>query len=310
MARDTRVVAVSTNPAIDRIVVAPGAADGGVVKAHELLETPGGKAAHVAMVAAALGADAILVTPADATLGDLLAAAGVPSSLVPVAARVRGTYTVVDAAAGDVLEVHEPSPSLSAGEREALLGAATAAFAGATVAVIAGSLPAGAPEDLPARLVRAAAAAGAFTVVDTSNRRALELALNARPDLVKPNAAEAAALLGGAAGSLPETARALRDRGARAAWLSAGARGSVLAAEGGVWRLAAPEPGRMVNAVGCGDALVAGLAAGLLRGLALLDAAVLGVAAATDKLAHLHSGRVDLEAVEALVPTITVERVG
>ena len=216
----------------------------------------------------------------------------------------------MDAAAGDVIEVHEPSPSLSVDEREALVDAATAAFAGATVAVIAGSLPAGAPEDLPARLVRAAAAAGAFTVVDTSNRRALELALDARPDLVKPNAAEAAALLGDAAGSLPDTARALRDRGARAAWLSAGANGSVLASDGGVWRLSARAPTRVVNAVGCGDALVGGLAAGLLRGVALLDAAALGVAAAGDKLAHLHSGRVDPEAVEALVPTVTVERVG
>jgi fructose-1-phosphate kinase PfkB-like protein len=248
MADHARVVAVSTNPAIDRIALAPAAAGGGLVRAQELLETPGGKATHVAMVAAALGAGVRLVALGGPVLEGLLDAAGVPATLVPAATPTRGTYTVVDPAAGDVLEVHEPSPPLSSDECEALVTTAT----------------------------------------------------------------EAAALLGESTGdgSLPATARALRDRGARAAWLSAGPHGSVLAGENGAWRLAAAAPARVVNAVGCGDALVGGLAAGLERGLALLDAAVLGVAAATDKLAHLHSGRVEREAVEALVPAVSVEAIG
>jgi 1-phosphofructokinase len=291
------VVAVSTNPAIDRIALADGAAGGGLVRAHELLVTPGGKAAHVATVAAALGADARLVTPAGGDLlGDLLARAAVPATLVPVAEPTRGTYTVVDPAAGDVIEVHEPSPAVSADEA-----------AGAAVVVVAGSLPAGAPPDLHARLLRACAAA--FTVLDTSSTPALEAGLAAEPDLVKPNVAEAAELLGAPDAGLAATAFALRDRGAGAVWLSAGERGSVLAAGEGAWHLAGPEPDAVVNAVGCGDALVGGLAAGLARGLGLLEAAALGTAAAADKLRHLHSGRVDGEAVERLLPAVTRRRI-
>jgi 1-phosphofructokinase len=297
------VVAVSTNPAIDRIALADGAAAGGLVRARELLVTPGGKAAHVATVAAALGADALLVAPAGGDLlGDLLAGAGVPAVLVPVAEPTRGTYTVVDPAAGDVLEVHEPSPTLSADECDALVAAATGAAAGAAVVVIAGSLPTGAPPDLHARLLRACGAA--FTVLDTSSPPALKAGLGAAPDLVTPNVAEAAALVGDDAGPAA-TAHALRERGAGAVWLSAGERGSVLATRDGSWQLAGPRPEAVVNAVGCGDALVGGLAAGLARGLALLEAAALGTAAATDKLRHLHPGRVDGEAVERLAPAIT-----
>jgi 1-phosphofructokinase len=302
------VVAVSTNPAIDRIALADGAAGGGLVRAHELLVTPGGKAAHVATVAAALGADARLVTPAGGDLlGDLLARAAVPATLVPVAEPTRGTYTVVDPAAGDVIEVHEPSPAVSADECDALVAAATDAAAGAAVVVVAGSLPAGAPPDLHARLLRACAAA--FTVLDTSSTPALEAGLAAEPDLVKPNVAEAAELLGAPDAGLAATAFALRDRGAGAVWLSAGERGSVLAAGEGAWHLAGPEPDAVVNAVGCGDALVGGLAAGLARGLGLLEAAALGTAAAADKLRHLHSGRVDGEAVERLLPAVTRRRI-
>jgi 1-phosphofructokinase family hexose kinase len=292
------IVAVSTNPAIDRIALADGAAAGGLVRARELLVTAGGKAAHVASVAAALGADARLVAPAGGELfGALL---GVPATLVPVAEPTRGTYTVVDPAAGDVIEVHEPSPALSAGECDALVAAAGDAAAGAAVVVIAGSLPAGAPADLHARLLRACGAA--FTVLDTSTPSALEVGLAAEPDLVTPNAGEAAALLGAA--DDPALVRALRDRGAGAAWLSAGERGSVLATGDGTWHLAGPRPEAVVNAVGAGDALVGGLAAGLARGLGLLDAAALGTAAATDKLRHLDSGRVDGAAVERLLAAV------
>jgi len=307
------VVAVSTNPAIDRIALADGAAAGGLVRARELLVTPGGKAAHVATVAAALGTDARLVAPAGGDLlGDLLASAGVPATLVPVAEPTRGTYTVVDPTDGDVLEVHEPSPALSADECDALVAAASEAAAGAAVVVIAGSLPAGARPDLHARLLRACGAA--FTVLDTSSSPALEAGLAAAPDLVKPNVTEAAALLAANApaddAALAATAFALRDRGAGAVWLSAGARGSVLAAGDDAWHLAGPHPAAVVNAVGCGDALVGGLAAGLARGLSLLDAATLGTAAATDKLRHLHSGRVDGEAVERLTAAVTRRRLG
>ena len=79
----------------------------------------------------------------------------------------------------------------------------------------------------------------------------------------------------------------------------------MLATGDGTWHLAGPRPETVVNAVGSGDALVGGLAAGLARGLGLLEAAVLGTAAATDKLRHLHSGRVDRDAVERLLPAIT-----
>ena len=308
------VVAVSTNPAIDRVALADGAAGGGLVRARELLETPGGKGAHVALVARELGADARLVTsaggPRGALLSELLARAGVPATLVPVAPQTRATYTVVDPVAADVLEVHEPTGALSGEECERLIAAAVAALEGAAVAVISGSLPPGVPPDLHARLVRAANAAGAFTVLDTSTPAAFAEALAERPDLAKPNAAEAGAPADASIETLHGFTAALRARGAAAVWLSAGAAGSVLAGADGAWHLSLRPAGSVVNAVGCGDALLGGLAAGLVRGLALLDAAALGVAAAADKLRHLHSGRVERAAVEPLLARVTRRRLG
>ena len=158
-----RVVGISSNPAIDRLAVVRDAAAGGVRRASAALETAGGKAAHVVAVAGALGADARLVAAGDERFGALL---DVPCTLVP-AARTRGTYTVVDEAAGDVLEVHEPAEPL---DGAALMAAALGAVAAATIVVTAGSLAPGVPTSFHADVARAAQG---FSVVDTSDAGAL-----------------------------------------------------------------------------------------------------------------------------------------
>ena len=309
------VLAIATSPAIDRISLARGGVVEGIVRASAALETPGGKAVHVAMVARALGARTHLVAPAGGRRGellrDLLAAEGCESTLVPVAAETRATHTLVDADRGDLVEIHDPMSALSPRECDALLTAGREKARFANVAVIAGGLPPGAPPDLHSRLVSRARECGTFTILDSSSPEALELALGAGPDVVKPNLAElsllpgAGAVRGGDAplGALAAFAERLLERGAGAVWLSLGRRGSLLVRDVGALHFNAPGD-RVVNSVGCGDALAGGLAAGLARGLDLPEAAALGVAAAADKLGRLHSGRVERAGVERLLAQV------
>jgi fructose-1-phosphate kinase PfkB-like protein len=165
---------------------------------------------------------------------------------------------------------------------------------------------------LHARLIAAAREHDAFTILDCSTSEAFAAAVAEAPDLVAPNLAEAGRLLGteidlGRDDLEPGAIAAeIRDRGAAAVWLSLGAEGSVFADAEGALRLTTPAPERLVNTVGCGDALIGGFAAALLAGRDPRSAIVLGVAAATQKLAHLHPGRVERAAVEALVPFIDV----
>jgi 1-phosphofructokinase len=309
------VLAVATSPAIDRISLTRGDALKGIVRASQALETPGGKAIHAAMVARALGARTHLVAPVGGRGGellrDLLAEEGLDSSLVGVRAQTRATHTLVDADLGDRVEIHDPPGSLQPSECDELLAATRAMAPAARVVVVAGGLPPAAPPDLHARLLTAARASGAFTILDSSSAEAVGLALGVAPDLVKPNLAELTALLGdevSAEGDPPIPALAalaerVRESGAGAVWLSLGPQGSVLVSAAGRLHFSAPTE-RVVNAVGCGDALAGGLAAGIARGLDLPSATALGVAAAADKLGRLHSGRVDRGAVERLVALV------
>jgi 1-phosphofructokinase family hexose kinase len=309
------VLAVATSPALDRISLTRGGALEGIVRASQALETPGGKAIHAAMVARALGAETHLVAPAGGRRGellrDLLAAEGLESSLLAVAAETRATHTLVDADLGDRIEIHDPPGALQPVDCDELVAATRVRGSAARVVVVSGGLPPAAPHDLHARLLTAAREGDAFTILDTSSVEAFELGLGAAPDLVKPNLAELAALLGeGAASerdapmaSLAALADRLRENRAGAVWLSLGERGSLLVSAAGSLHLSAPAQ-RIVNAVGCGDALVGGLAAGIARGLELADAAALGAAAAADKLGRLSSGQVERAAVERLLALV------
>ena len=298
-----RSLAVSTNPAIDRVARLGGPA-AGVVKAAELLETPGGKAVHVAMVASALGAEVELLTTAGGRSGGLLLALledeEFPVHAVRASGATRGTYTVVVDGEADVVEIHEPAGELAAADADALVAALAAIAGGFDSVAICGSLPPGTPVDLHARLVATAREAGCRTVLDCSTVPAFEAALAARPDLVAPNLDEARELAGRklreGLSDRPTDAElyalcdGLMAAGAAAVWLSLGADGSLLAQPNAGFRMRARSAPEVVNAVGCGDALLGGLLAG---GNDWAGAAALGVAAATDKLAHLHPGRVD-----------------
>jgi 1-phosphofructokinase family hexose kinase len=295
---------VATNPALDRVARLGGPA-AGVVRAREILETPGGKATHVMMVARRLGAQVELVAPVGGPNGaqfvETLVAERLPIQPVSIAAAMRGTYTLVVDGEGDVVEVHEPGEPWAEGDAEMLVAAVERHAPSAETVAICGSLPAGAPVDLHARLVAAAKAAGARAILDCSTVDAFSAALAAEPDLVAPNLEEARALAGG---DPLEICDALLAGGAGAVWLSLGAEGSVLATAELAVRLRGPEAGGVVNAVGCGDALIGGLVAGLAEGETLPEAAALGVAAATDKLTHLHPGEIDAELVRGLVTEV------
>lgn len=312
-----RTLAVATNPALDRVARLGGPA-AGVVRAREILETPGGKATHVMMVARRLGTEVELLAPVGGRNGEQfvagLAVANFPVQPVPVAAAMRGTYTLVVDGEGDVVEVHEPGEPLAPDDADKLVAAVERLAPGFDTVAICGSLPAGASVDLHARLVAAAKAAGARAILDCSSVDAFSAALAANPDLVAPNLDEALMLVGRKLKEglsfrptneeLLELCDGLLADGAGAVWLSLGAEGSLLATAEVAVRLRGPEAGEVVNAVGCGDALIGGLVAGLAEGAGLPEAAALGVAAATDKLKHLHPGEIDAERVRALVPEV------
>ena len=98
--------------------------------------------------------------------------------------------------------------------------------------------------------------------------------------------------------------RGLRDRGAGWVVVTLGEEGAVVVCAGGAWHLRAPRVER-INAIGAGDTLAAGLAVGVARGLAPLEAARLGVAAGTADVRTELPGAPAVAMVARLLPDVS-----
>src|SRR6266850_384200 len=233
------LVCVSANPAIDRRLQLETIAVGEVNRALSARPFPGGKAAHVAMVAHALGLDVTWVGFLGGAAGEEcesgLSALGIPLTVVRTRADTRANLEII-ARDGTVTEILEPGGGVTDGEVGRLLSACRDTFAesgeGSQVA-LSGSLPPGAPADFYGELIRLAHVYGCRVLLDTSGE-ALRQGLAAAPDLVKPNRAEATWFAGRPLLSADAAVTVAREM------IAAGARGVAvsLGADGIVWECA------------------------------------------------------------------------
>lgn len=135
------------------------------------------------------------------------------------------------------------------------------------ILVLAGSIPKSMPDSIYSDILERLQKKGVLFVVDAAGDLLLNV-LQYRPFLVKPNNHELGAIFDVALNTREETvpyAKKLQEKGARNVLVSMAGQGAVLADEtGGVHMLAAPK-GKLVNAVGAGDSMVAGFVAGWTR---------------------------------------------
>ncbi|GGS81047.1 sugar kinase [Planobispora rosea] len=228
---------------------------------------------------------------------------------------------------------NEPGPVVSAGELDRFAGDFEVRLrrGGIAAVVISGSMPRGVPAGFYASLARRARDHGIPVIVDADGE-ALRHAPAGRPAIVKPNAEELTRALTPAAHPPPRTAPApapaedpsrtgppglreallgaetLRAAGAGAVVVSLGADGLLAVTPEGAWRAAMPYRVEG-NPTGAGDALVAGLALGLVEGIPwperLRRAAALGAAAVAAPVA----GDIDRDVFRAIAPGIRIEPV-
>lgn len=287
------VATVTLHPALDQTVTLAGLVPGAVNQAASMRFDAGGKGVNVASYLADHGLAAIATgllgeeNPAPFTA--LFAQKGIEDQLVRVPGPTRVNVKLVDTARGETTDLNLPARAPPAAALVELDRRLDALAARCGWFVLAGSVPPGVPADVYAVITARLRARGRRVALDASGRPLAE-AVAAGPDLVKPNRAELEELLGARLGGLAEVveaARALRARGPRLVVVSLGAEGAVFVGDDGAWRARPPPVARVATTVGAGDALVAGVVAGLHAGLALPEVARLATAFAASKLARV-----------------------
>lgn len=311
------ILVVGATPTVQRTMrFGHHLAVGAVNRARETVVTASGKAVNVARVVTLLGGESRLAQTLGGESGRFVAgmldAEGVPQETIWVSddAPTR-TCTTLLTDDGPTTELVEEARPITEADAAALEAAVRRHLPSASALCLSGSFPPGVPEDFYARLAAAAHAAGVRTLVD-AQRGPLRAALTARPFLVKPNREEAGATLGLSLSGNPEddaraAVAALTRAGARWALVSLGAPGSLLGDDSGaLWRITSPKVA-VVNPIGSGDSLAAGLLLAVTQGASVPEAAAYGTACGAANCLSLTSGVLKKADVDALLPRIHAE---
>jgi len=305
------ILAAGLTPAWQQILLFDRFATGEVNRAREAHWCASGKVINVGRGLFHLGAESRTLSLVGGPTGESIrrefAGAQISARWVETAAATRVCTTILDAGRGVTTELVENTASAAPGELSAFARAFAEEARQADVVVLSGSLPAGAPAEYYRDLMRSCSAR---VILDVRGAELLA-ALDARPWLVKPNREELARTLQAdltSDAALVEAMHELNRRGAEWVVVTRGPAATWATSAGQSYR-AQPPACDVVNPIGCGDSLCAGIAWGIARGESPLDALRTGMGAAADNLGQLLPCRLNPQRVRALAGRVEVRPV-
>lgn len=305
------VLTVTLNPALDRLAFVEN------LKWHEkniAIEThtfTSGKGFNVAKALAALEIETTAL--GFVGLADLdfykrrFEPRQVRLSLVPIAA-TRTNIKIIEVDKDQETEVNERGATVLPDELEQLRHSYREYVSRAEFVTMSGSIAPGVPETIYAELVREAARHNVRALVDASGE-CLRYAIDARPFALRLNHWELQEVIGRelpSMGDSIEAAKSLLERGIEYVAVSFGADGALLAHGTGTWFAHVPRL-RVVNAIGSGDVMSAGLVYGWLRGDAPDALLRRATALASASVLTLESGAVDVTTANELESQVVVD---
>ncbi len=311
------VITVTLNPAIDLTVIVPGLTVGEVHRAQSAERNAGGKGVNVAGCLAdwdvPVTATGILGKDNQVAFESFFAEKGIIDHFVRVPGETRTNIKLADTERHETTDVNLPGVTADEGVLAKVKVVLSGELKPGTLVVVAGSLPRGLGNDVPAELCVWLKAHGAKVMLDTSGaplKAALALDAGNLPDVIKPNQQELEEWAGtrfANRSELVEAAQKLQAKGIELVVVSMGSEGALFVTKDQALFGHLP-PQQVVSTVGAGDAMVAGLAAGLTQNASLEDIARLSLAFAAAKLGRIGPNLPDKETVRAFAKAATLTK--
>ena len=312
-ARAVGVVTVSLNPAIDQTANVPAFTAGAVNRVVRAQSDAGGKginvAAFLARTSHAVAVTGFLGRDNSGLFERLFEEQGIVDRFVRLPGSTRVNIKIVDDVHGSVTDINFPGLRPDPRDLAALTTAIDTLAESAEWFVLSGSVPADVPNDIYATLIARLKLHRRTVVIDASGQP-LQAAIEAAPDIVKPNIDELQELLGRPVvgdDAIVAAARELLARGIRTVAVSMGPRGAIFV-EGTGAVLAVPPKIVVKTTVGAGDAMVAGLIDAKLQGLELSECARLATAYSLGTLGEIGPRLPAPAVVSSLARDVTIRR--
>jgi tagatose 6-phosphate kinase len=290
------ILSAGLTPAWQQILVFDQIRWGEVNRAREAAWCGSGKVLNAGIAAHRLCGPSVTLAPLGGSpLGEIdreFAELGVPRRWIKTRMATRVCTTLLDGSEDRTTELVENGRPLDDGELEAFRSAYAEESARAEVAVLIGSLPSGTPASLYRNLVSCTRCP---IVLDFRGDGLLSV-LDLKPYVVKPNREELRQTFGQSLDDDSQMLSAMRELnrlGAQWAVVTQGADDVWVSSLERAYRLTPPKVTDVVNPIGCGDCLAAGIAWATRRGDGIVDAVRFGIGAAADNLGNLLPARLE-----------------
>ena len=265
-----RIITIGLAPAWDVSCRGRGLEWGRHQEIDEQVVRPAGKALNVSSALAWMGCESIAaglwgredyesMRGAVGSLGQLIRL-----DMTAVEGRTRQNITVVDTKGGREMHLRQQNRLATADSLARLKTALKRMVREDDVCVFAGAMPGGDLLDASVALVQSCRRQGAQVVVDTYGPVLAHLVEAELPWLIAPNVEELAQLLGTQVKETPAKLLAVSKpllEKVPLLLISRGSKGAILVTRKGAWMGRTTTRGKVLETVGCGDYLLAGLLA-------------------------------------------------
>ena len=271
----TKIITVTANTAIDLFIEVESLTASDNILAKSSLDFACGKGINVAKAIESLGNSvSCLGFAGNQSLAafNALNTGLLHVDLTAVAGKTRTNITLFDSDDDKETHIRTTGFTVTDDDCQKLIDKINACTEPDDIVILSGSLPPGAPGNLYQTIIELCHSKAVIAFLDTSGT-GLMSGIKARPYLIKPNQQELEDIIGRTLPdeqSIVDAARAIIDEGVQWVYVSRGDKGAIAVSD----KLALSAyvnhvPEKIVSKIGCGDAMVAGLAIATLGGLDL-----------------------------------------
>ncbi len=314
MARDEAVIGiVGLNPTIDKIYEIENFSAGFVFRPRKQKVSGGGKGVNIARVLKTLGMKHQLLLSLGGYVGEKikegLEREQINIKVIKIDAPSRVCTLILDPINCKQTVINEQGPEVSNREEERIKTVYADFVKDKQMVVIAGTTPVGMPDDIYAEFIEISHRHNIAVILDTSGRR-LKLGLRKRPLMIKPNLTELGQIAKRKIASLQQIrdiAKKLTSSGPEMVATSLGKDGVLLTNGTNSWQ-ATPPKVNVVNAVGSGDAFVAGFAYSWVKKRQVTEVLRMGVATGTANALTVKPGYCSKKDIRRLYSLVKIKK--
>ena len=259
------IYTVTFNPSLDYIVEVENFKMEATNRTSFEQMLPGGKGINVSFVLKNLGVDSTAIGFLAGFVGEEIEkkveAEGIKAQFLKLEEGVSRINVKIRNING--MEINGMGPDISTQKVDELMARIDTLESGDTL-VLAGSIPQTMPDSIYMDIMARLESRGIMVIVDATKDLLMNV-LAYKPFLIKPNNHELGEIFGVTLQTREEVvpyARKLQEKGARNVLVSMAGEGAVLIDENGNVHMSEAPQGKVINAVGAGDSMVAGFLAG------------------------------------------------